>query len=133
MCGIAGFVGTTPLAEREAVVGRMTCAMARRGPDGEGITSWTHAHLGHRRLSIFDLSDAGSQPMLSPDGSVGVVFNGAIYNFHPLRADLESAGFVFHSRTDTEVLVHGYQAWGLDKLVSRLHGMFAFALWDDTR
>lgn len=133
MCGIAGFVGTTPLADRDAVIGRMTRAMARRGPDGEGQARWPTAGLGHRRLSIFDLSEAGSQPMLSADGSIGVVFNGAIYNFHALRAELESAGFVFRSETDTEVLVHGYQAWGIDELVSRLRGMFAFAVWDDPR
>ena len=109
----------------------MTAAMAHRGPDGEGIEQLGPAVLGHRRLAIFDLSDAGRQPMLTRDGRVGVVFNGAIYNFVELRRELEAGGATFTSRTDTEVLLHGYRAWGLDRLVDRLRGMFAFALWDD--
>jgi asparagine synthase (glutamine-hydrolysing) len=110
----------------------MTHALAHRGPDGCGVESWPRAVLGHRRLAIFDLSDMGRQPMLSPDGKVGVVFNGAIYNFQELRHELESRGFAFKSNTDTEVLVHGYSEWGIDGLVQRLRGMFAFGLWDDS-
>lgn len=87
--------------------------------------------MGHRRLAIFDLSDMGRQPMLSPDGSAGVVFNGAIYNFQELRRELATRGFRFKSNTDTEVLVHGYKEWGIDGLVRRLRGMFAFGLWDN--
>ncbi|MDQ1525037.1 MAG: hypothetical protein QOE47_2961 [Pyrinomonadaceae bacterium] len=110
----------------------MIRALARRGPDGAGLESWPHGTaLGHRRLAIFDLSEAGRQPMLSEDGSVGIVFNGAIYNFRELRAELETRGHRFHSQTDTEVLVEGYREWGMDALVSRLHGMFAFGLWDE--
>jgi len=109
----------------------MLSEMSRRGPDAEDIEVWDHAALGHRRLSIFDLSDCGRQPMLTPDGHAGVVFNGAIYNFRALRADLESRGYQFHSESDTEVLVHGYSEWGIDSLVGRLRGMFAFGLWDD--
>lgn len=109
----------------------MTCALARRGPDGEGVEVWGEAVLGHRRLAIFDLSEAGRQPMLSEDRAVGVVFNGAIYNFRELRADLERRGCAFKSRTDTEVLIHGYREWGIDALVARLKGMFAIGLWDD--
>ncbi len=108
----------------------MLAAQARRGPDGQGLETWDEAVLGHRRLSIFDLSPAGRQPMLSPDRAVGVVFNGAIYNFPALRAQLEQRGCAFRSHTDTEVLVHGYREWGLDELVRRLRGMFAFGLWD---
>jgi asparagine synthase (glutamine-hydrolysing) len=104
--------------------------MARRGPDAEGIVSWDDAVLGHRRLSILDLSDAGKQPMVSDDGAVGLVFNGCIYNFQDLRSDLQQAGHVFHSQTDTEVLWRGYQQWGIDRLVVRLRGMFTFAIWD---
>jgi asparagine synthase (glutamine-hydrolysing) len=111
----------------------MTSSLARRGPDGEGLEVWDGAVLGHRRLSIIDLSDAGRQPMLSPDSVVGVVFNGAIYNFRELRVELEAKQYKFKSQTDTEVLVHGYDAWGFDGLVSRLRGMFAFALWDDRK
>jgi asparagine synthase (glutamine-hydrolysing) len=130
MCGIAGLIGVNAWRSGDAVH-RMTSALSRRGPDGEGVEKWNDAVLGHRRLSIFDLSSAGLQPMLSPDRVVGVVFNGAIYNFHELRAELAAKGWEFRSRTDTEVLIHGYREWGIDRLVSRLHGMFAFGIWDD--
>jgi len=109
----------------------MTTALARRGPDGEGVEVWSEAVLGHRRLAIIDLSNAGRQPMLSSDESVGVVFNGEIYNYLDLRTELKGRGYRFASTTDTEVLIHGYAEWGLDGLVQRMRGMFAFALWDD--
>ncbi len=131
MCGIAGLIGEPDRQAARASVGLMTGALARRGPDGEGIEVWNDAALGHRRLAIFDLSEAGRQPMLSEDARVGVVFNGAIYNFLDLRRDLLSLGHNFKSNTDTEVLINGYIEWGLDGLVSRLKGMFAFGLWDD--
>jgi len=131
MCGIAGTAGFGDCDEAQVSVRRMMSTLARRGPDGEGLKVWDGSVLGHRRLSIFDLSDAGRQPMLSPDSNVGVVFNGAIYNFRELRVDLEAKGYQFKSQTDTEVLLHGYDAWGFDGLISRLRGMFAFALWDD--
>ena len=133
MCGIAGIAGNIEPAVTESTVERMTCALAARGPDGQGIESWNDAVLGHRRLAIFDLSDAGRQPMLSADRSIGVVFNGAIYNHRELRSELKARGYSFASQTDTEVLVHGYHAWGLNVLVSKLRGMFAFGLWDDCR
>jgi len=131
MCGIAGVAGERDPSQAARSVFRMLSALSRRGPDGEGVEAWNDAVFGHRRLAIFDLSDLGRQPMLSPDRRIGVTFNGAIYNFHELRAELEERGYRFVSRTDTEVLVHGYRAWGIDVLVERLHGMFAFALWDD--
>ena len=131
MCGIAGAVAPgRPEYTREIVRG-MTDCMHRRGPDSEGLASWPNAALGHRRLSIIDLSSAGHQPMLSDDGQIGLVFNGCIYNFREIRAELESLGLHFRSHTDTEVLVRGYQQWGIDRLVPKLRGMFAFALWDD--
>jgi asparagine synthase (glutamine-hydrolysing) len=133
MCGIAGVVGREDAATALASVRQMTHALARRGPDSEGIECWPGAVLGHRRLAIFDLSDAGRQPMMLPDKSVAVVFNGAIYNFRVLAKELAAAGAQFRSRTDTEVLLHGYRRWGIDGLVVRLRGMFAFALWDNTR
>lgn len=116
----------------------MLSTLTRRGPDGEGLEVWpsdggTAAVLGHRRLAIFDLSDAGRQPMLSPDSSIGIVFNGAIYNFRELRVELEAQNYKFKSHTDTEVLIHGYDAWGLDRLLEKIRGMFAFALWDDRK
>jgi asparagine synthase (glutamine-hydrolysing) len=133
MCGIAGLAGP---GDRETAVTRvrqMTTTLARRGPDGEGVEVWGEAVLGHRRLSIYDLSDAGRQPMLSPDSAIGIVFNGAIYNFRELRVELEAQGYRFKSHTDTEVMVHGYDAWGLDRLLEKARGMFAFALWDDRK
>ncbi|MBA2526778.1 MAG: asparagine synthase (glutamine-hydrolyzing) [Pyrinomonadaceae bacterium] len=133
MCGIAGLAGFSDRQQAGLGVRQMIGALARRGPDGEGLEIWNDAVLGHRRLAIFDLSEAGRQPMLSPDRSVGLVFNGAIYNFRELRVELEDRGYQFSSNTDTEVLVHGYDAWGLDGLVGRLRGMFAFALWDDQK
>lgn len=111
----------------------MVRALARRGPDSEGVENWDCATLGHRRLAILDLSEAGSQPMLSDDRQIGVVFNGCIYNFLELRRELESRGNRFRSDCDTEVLLYGYREWGIDALVSRLRGMFAFAVWDNPR
>ena len=133
MCGIAGFAGFDDRGVAQQRVRQMLSTLARRGPDGEGLEVWDRAVLGHRRLAIFDLSDAGYQPMLSPDSTIGVVFNGAIYNFRELRVELQAQGYRFKSHTDTEVLVHGYDAWGLDRLLAKLRGMFAFALWDDRR
>ncbi len=112
---------------------RMTGMMAHRGPDSEGLERFSGAVLGHRRLSIFDLSDLGRQPMNSPDGEVSVVFNGAIYNFRELREELVSHGYAFRSQTDTEVLLHGYRHWGFRQMLQRLRGMFAIVLWDQQR
>jgi asparagine synthase (glutamine-hydrolysing) len=131
MCGIAGIAGELEPTLATASVGKMINALARRGPDGDGIEVWNWAVLGHKRLAIFDLSEAGRQPMLSPDRSIGIVFNGAIYNFRELRKELETLGYQFKTQTDTEALVHGYREWGIDGLVSRIKGMFAFGLWDD--
>jgi asparagine synthase (glutamine-hydrolysing) len=131
MCGIAGIAGELEQTLAVDAVGRMISTLARRGPDGDGIEVWKSAVLGHRRLAVFDLSEAGRQPMLSPDGSIGIVFNGAVYNFRSLRNDLESLGYQFKSQTDTEVLVHGYREWGIEGLASRIKGMFAFGLWDN--
>jgi len=133
MCGIAGLAGLKDRDAAQKSVRQMIATLDRRGPDGEGVEVWDVAVLGHRRLAIFDLSDAGRQPMLSADSAVGVVFNGAIYNFRELRTELEAQNYNFKSHTDTEVLVHGYDAWGLDGLLSRIRGMFAFALWDDRK
>ena len=134
MCGIAGLAGFGDAHEARRRVRQMLSTLTRRGPDGEGLEVWNGGTaLGHRRLSIFDLSDAGRQPMLSPDSSIGITFNGAIYNFRELRVELESQGYKFKSHTDTEVLVHGYDAWGLDRLLEKIRGMYALALWDDRK
>src|SRR5262245_38796783 len=131
MCGIAGrlnFRSGAPVAPE--MIAEMCDLIAHRGPDGQGV--WTSGALGfgHRRLAIIDLSPAGRQPMLSADdGGLVITFNGEIYNFLDLRRDLEGRGHTFRSRTDTEVILAAYREWGVDCL-SRLRGMFAFALWD---
>ncbi len=131
MCGIAGIAGFDDADGALKHLGGMLRAIEHRGPDDEGIETWDTAILGHRRLSILDLSPAGHQPMLSPDGRIGVVFNGAIYNFVSLRSELVQKGYRFRSSSDTEVLVHGYSEWGIDGLVSKIDGMFAIGLWDE--
>lgn len=133
MCGIAGLVGNRDRDAATTSVGVMMRSLERRGPDGEGIETWNDAVLGHRRLAIIDLSEAGRQPMLSADKSIGISFNGEVYNFIELRKELSALGYRFTSGSDTEVLVHGYEEWGVDDLLSKLRGMFAFALWDDRR
>ena len=106
--------------------------IAHRGPDGEGVWMQGPVGLGHRRLSIIDLSDAGRQPMAYAGGTLQIAFNGEIYNHTTLREELQRRGYTFTSRTDTEVVVAAYHAYGLEFL-QRLHGMFAFALWDGPR
>ena len=133
MCGIAGCVSAEEADTRNATVRTMMDALRRRGPDSEGLNDWPGASLGHRRLAIIDLSEAGHQPMLSEDGKTGLVFNGCIYNFRELRGELEKLGHRFRSQCDTEVLLHGYRAWGADELAKRARGMFAFAIWDEAR
>jgi asparagine synthase (glutamine-hydrolysing) len=125
MCGIAGFVG---LGDRETLA-RMTAALAHRGPDDSGLWVERNVFLGHRRLSIVDLT-GGHQPMSTQDGDLTVTFNGEIYNHSELRAELKKQGHVFQTdHSDTEVLLHGYREWG-SGLPKRLNGMWAFALYD---
>ncbi len=132
MCGIAGiFHLGTPKPVDPARVVAMTDAMLHRGPDGGGIWTARGVCLGHRRLSIIDL-EGGAQPMLTADEQVVVVFNGEIYNFADVRRELQGLGKVFHTYSDTEVLLHGWRAWG-PELLPRLNGMFAFALFDVAR
>lgn len=131
MCGIAGYFAPQSPQRVEMAVRQMMTAMSRRGPDSEGFEAWPNGAFGHRRLAILDLSSAGHQPMLSEDRSIGVVFNGCIYNFAELRMELERDGFSFRSSCDTEVLVHGYKRWGGEELCRRLRGMYAFAVWDE--
>ena len=131
MCGIAGLVGNKDKNQAAQTIGTMLKTIEHRGPDDEGIEFWDEAVFGHRRLSILDLSCAGHQPMLSDDKEIGVVFNGAIYNFRPLRRELEAAGYNFKSQTDTEILIHGYKEWGIDRLAEKIEGMFAVGIWDN--
>jgi asparagine synthase (glutamine-hydrolysing) len=132
MCGIAGIVATHALRpEDKGRVLRMRDVLAHRGPDGAGVFADDRAALGHRRLSIVDLA-GGSQPLANEDGTIQVVFNGEIYNHADLRPQLEAAGHRYHTRSDTETIVHAYEQWG-DDCVLRFRGMFAFAIWDAPR
>src|ERR1041384_1762207 len=133
MCGIAGLIGREP----EARIGAMLRSIAHRGRDDEG--GWTSAPLddagrgvclGHRRLAIIDTSAAGHQPMSYADGRFQITFNGEIYNYRELRRELATRGQQFRTHTDTEVLLAAYAEWGTDFL-TRLNGIFAFALWDE--
>jgi asparagine synthase (glutamine-hydrolysing) len=136
MCGIAGFIGEWSAAALDDI----TDALAHRGPDGRGVDYLPPGSaaglpgdavgLGHRRLSIIDLS-GGAQPMWDPDRTVGLTFNGEIYNYRELRRQLEGAGQRFVTQSDTEVILHGWRVWG-SRVVDHLEGMFAFALWDTT-
>ncbi len=129
MCGIAGiFHCGTPKPVDPARVGRMTRALAHRGPDGEGVWTAPGIGLGHRRLSIIDLQGS-PQPMLSADGRAVIAFNGEIYNYRALRRELEGEGAAFRTEGDTETILAAWQRWGVDCL-SRLDGMFVFALYD---
>jgi asparagine synthase (glutamine-hydrolysing) len=130
MCGICGLYGLQSADDPERTVRRMTQTLAHRGPDAAGIFLDAGVALGHRRLSIIELSDAGAQPMRF--GATTIVYNGESYNFPQLRAELEALGHTFRGRSDTEVLLHAYDAWGLTGL-ERLEGIFAFALWDAAR
>jgi asparagine synthase (glutamine-hydrolysing) len=132
MCGLAGVFDPSGKPVARGVLERMTAAVAHRGPDGQGCFSDAGIGLGHRRLSIIDLSDAAAQPLRNETGDVLLIYNGEIFNFRELRAELEAAGHRFRSATDSEVIVHGYEEWG-EECVSRLNGMFAFALWDVKR
>lgn len=134
MCGIAGYFRLQPDASAplpKAIGDRMIGSMERRGPDGEG--QWRSddglCWLGHRRLAIIDRA-TGAQPMSNEDGSLRVTYNGEIYNYRELRAELQSRGHRFKTASDTEVLVHGYEEWGGEDLARRLRGIFAFGIYD---
>ena len=131
MCGICGLYGTRySVDELERRVLRMMRTIGHRGPDSQGSFIGDDVALGHRRLSVIDLSASGAQPMTL--GATTVAYNGEAYNFRELRRELEEAGRTFRGQSDTEVLLHAYEAWGLEGL-SRLEGLFAFALWDGKR
>jgi asparagine synthase (glutamine-hydrolysing) len=140
MCGIAGALFDSPQdVSTDEVVARMIRVLGHRGPDGVGLERWRSedgcfdAAVGHTRLAILDLSERGSQPMRDADeGLVTLAYNGEIYNFAEIRAELQRRGRRFRSSSDTEVILEGYREWG-DDIVTRLRGMFAFALWDADR
>jgi asparagine synthase (glutamine-hydrolysing) len=129
MCGIAGYINVNNKPVSATVINAMTDAIAHRGPDGDGEWLEDNVALGHRRLSIIDLSPAGKQPMINSDRRYVISYNGEVYNYREIRKELESAGFHFRSSTDTEVLLNAYAFWGSD-CVLKFNGMFAFAIWD---
>ncbi|MDB5888146.1 MAG: asnB [Rhodocyclales bacterium] len=132
MCGIAGIFDLKGRREPDrALVERMNAIQFHRGPDEAGVHVEPGVALAHRRLSIIDLA-TGQQPLFNEDGSVVVVFNGEIYNYQELIPELQAAGHTFHTRSDTEVIVHAWEQWG-EACVDRFRGMFAFALWDRNR
>jgi asparagine synthase (glutamine-hydrolysing) len=132
MCGIAGIVYRDGRVPDEQMLLRMAAAIRHRGPDGQGTFRTKNLGLVHTRLSILDLSENGSQPMFLPDRSLGIVFNGEIYNFIELRKDLEALGARFFSNCDTEVILWAYRYWG-PRCFERFNGMWALALWDAGR
>lgn len=129
MCGIVGLYNLDGAPAEQALLRRMATAIAHRGPDGEGVYTDGAAGLAHRRLAIIDLSSAGQQPMVTADGRFALTYNGEIYNFQELRAELQARGRRFHSRTDSEVVLQAWAEWG-PSCVARFNGMFAFAMWD---
>ena len=134
MCGIAGLLtpGSGDADGITATLQKMTRSLAHRGPDAEGYWTEGEVALGHRRLSILDLSDAGAQPMRSESGRHVIVFNGEIYNHLDMRRDLAADGAApdWRGHSDTETLLAGITHWGLDETLQRAKGMFALALWD---
>lgn len=131
MCGIVGRVNFRSGAPVDPqVIARMCELVSHRGPDGQGVHCEGRFGLGHRRLAIIDLSPLGRQPMFTPDGQIGITFNGEIYNFLELRAALEACGHTFRSQSDTEVILAAYRQYGAE-CVGHLSGMFAFAIWDE--
>ena len=127
MCGIVGFTNT--VSDAGKVIGEMMDRIRHRGPDAEGKYVDEDIALGHRRLSIIDVSSTGDQPIFNEDGTKVIIFNGEIYNYRSIRDRLTEAGHVFRTNTDTEVLIHGYEEYG-EKLLNMLRGMFAFVIWD---
>lgn len=128
MCGIAG--GISKNIDR-SVIDKMTDSLSHRGPDGRGVfvDEKDDVFLGHRRLSIIDLSESGNQPMASENGNFLITYNGEVYNYKEIKNELERKGYKFKSNSDTEVVLYSYIEWG-DECVERFHGMFAFAIWD---
>ena len=129
MCGIAGFININGSPASKIILKNMTDAISHRGPDGEGQWVERNIGIGHRRLAIIDPSPAGYQPMISKDHRYVLSYNGEIYNFRELRNELEAEGFLFHSKTDSEVVLYSLAKWGADALL-KFNGMFALAFWD---
>jgi len=129
VCGIVGFIGTQGTSS-EDILNAMLAAIAHRGPDDKGVWIEDDIAIGQVRLSILDLSTRGHQPFLTGDGKGILSYNGEVYNYRELRAELEQRGIAFISRTDTEVVLYALHEWGPEQAISRFNGMFAFAYYD---
>lgn len=137
MCGIAGIVTKEiNTSVFQASIQKMTDAIAHRGPNSQGMWNDEHCFLGHRRLSIIDLSEAGNQPFFSQDGRYVMIYNGELYNYREIKLELQrvehgtkNLPYIFKTNTDTEVILAAYLRWGTECL-HRFNGMFAFAIWD---
>jgi asparagine synthase (glutamine-hydrolysing) len=129
LCGIAGIFYKNRQGVISSILKKMTRSLIHRGPDEEGYYIEDNVGLGHRRLSIIDLS-TGQQPLCNEDKSIWITFNGEIYNYLSLKKELEQKGHIFKTNSDTETIIHAYEEWGTD-VFSRLRGMFALALWDE--
>ena len=127
MCGITGYL--SPKGGELSVIEPMMEVITHRGPDSAGSHVDDKCALGFRRLSIIDLSADGDQPLYNEDRSLALVFNGEIYNYQRLKEDLLAKGHIFSTKTDSEVLLHGYEEWGLE-LLQKIRGMFGFCIWD---
>jgi len=133
MCGVAGYINLNGSTAKKSILKKMTDAIEHRGPDGEGFFLYENVAIGHRRLSIIDLSEKGSQPMFSDNKNLVVSYNGEIYNFKEIRKQLISLGHTFYSRTDSEVVLRSWMQWG-KKCITKFNGMFAFVVYDrDTK
>lgn len=132
MCGIAGIYNLNGETASSTIIKKMTDIQWHRGPDDEGHYINSKVGLGHRRLSIIDLSPAGHQPMSNEDGTIWITYNGEVYNYIELTPELKAKGHVFKSSTDTEVVIHAYEEYG-EECLQKFNGMFAFAIWDDRK
>lgn len=132
MCGFVGFKGNLTVDAKEIAIKNMMDTISHRGPDSDGFYADESVALGFRRLSIIDLSDVASQPVYNETGDMVLVFNGEIYNYLELREQLIEAGHIFKSHSDSEVLIHGYEQYGVE-LLSKLRGMFTFSIWDKNK
>jgi len=132
MCGISGYINTNKQPVSKDILKRMADAIKHRGPDGEGFWMNDNVGIAHRRLSVIDLSDAGNQPMISKDGRFILTYNGEIYNYKELRKQLISKGYIFFSKSDSEVVLNSLIEWGQNAII-KFNGMFAFALWDNKK
>ena len=129
MCGVVGLINLSNQKISNSTIKKMTDSIYHRGPDGEGQWTEDNVGIGHRRLSIIDLSSAGNQPMMSEDKRYIFSYNGEVYNFLELKKELVQLGYKFFSNTDTEVVMKSLICWG-EKALLKFNGMFAFAFWD---